>query len=341
MFLIREARPKDLAGVLEVARHLDSYNLPADRKIIRRIIAESQRSFRWKSHHDPRAKFLFVLEEPREGNIVGSSLIIARHGTPELPHLALRLGVERKKSRTLGTVVSHQTLKLVTSRRGYTELGGLVVLPHYRHHPQRLGKQLSYARFAYMAHRRWAFRESLLVEFRPKLNLTEGNDFWKELGGRFTGLSYHVADRLSATNKEFALALFPKEKIYCTLLSENARRDLDPARTMGAGEHMLEKIGFRFLGQVDPFDGGPHYGARFHRVSLVKKTRFYRFVKHTPTYQDITRRSDLVMAPKEDGVRAVLSGAIERGGSVILPVETISRLELRPGDRFSMTPFNL
>ncbi len=342
MFLIREARPKDLTGVLEVARHLDSYNLPADRKTIREIIEASQRSFRWKSHHDPRAKFLFVLEEPRRGNIIGSSLIIARHGTPELPHLAFRLGVERKKSLTLGKAMLHQTLELHASQRGYTELGGLVVLPRYRHHPEKLGKQLSYARFAYMAHRPRGFRKGLLVEFRPKMNLTEGNNFWKELGGKFTGLSYHKADRLSATNKEFALSLFPEEKVYCSFLSEKARRDLDPRRTgRGAGVHMLEKIGFRFLGQVDPFDGGPHYGAPFHRVLLIKKTRFYRFDERSPLLREQTRQADLVMAPKKDGVRAVLSEHAERGQSILLPAETVFRLRLRHGDRVSLTPFHL
>jgi arginine N-succinyltransferase len=39
--------------------------------------------------------------------------------------------------------------------------------------------------------------------------------------------------------------------------------------TRGA-KHLLEKIGFTYRNEVDPFDGGPHYSCKLKEVSLVK-----------------------------------------------------------------------
>ena len=35
-------------------------------------------------------------------------------------------------------------------------------------------------------------------------------------------------------------------------------------------EHLLERIGFRRVDRIDPFDGGPHYEAKVDEVSLVR-----------------------------------------------------------------------
>ena len=40
--------------------------------------------------------------------------------------------------------------------------------------------------------------------------------------------------------------------------------------TRGA-RHLLEKIGFTYKNEVDPFDGGPHYGCKLKDVSVIKK----------------------------------------------------------------------
>jgi arginine N-succinyltransferase len=37
--------------------------------------------------------------------------------------------------------------------------------------------------------------------------------------------------------------------------------------------HLLRRAGFHFLGTVDPFDGGPHYGAMLEEVQPMQRSR--------------------------------------------------------------------
>lgn len=272
MFLIRQARPSDLAQVLKLAAYLNSYNLPSDKSYLKDLLSVSEKSFAGKISQKEKARYLFVAEETKTRKVVGSSLIIACHGTPKLPHLSFELAEETKTSRFLSRRVEHLTLRLKADTRGFTEIGGLVVLPGYRRHPEKIGKQLSYARFEYIARHPKKFMPRLIVEYLPKLDPQKGNRLWELLGEKFTRLSYAQADRLSALSKEFILSLFPKEKIYACFLPDGVVRSLGkPGEGAKVSVRLLEKIGFHFLNQIDPFDGGPHYGAALREI--VKKFR--------------------------------------------------------------------
>lgn len=339
MFLIRSAGPEDLNQVLKLARHLDSYNLPDDKEDLKELLRDTRASFRGSLMRKEKMRFLLVAEDMKTGRLAGCSLIIARHGTRELPHLALRLSSEARTSRFLSKRVDHAVLKLSVDTAGSTEIGGLVVLPAYRHLKDKIGKQLSYARFAYMARHPQKFRRKVIVEYLPKLAPGgNGNALWEALGRKFTGLSYREADRLSAKSKEFILSLFPRGKIYGCFLPDAVVRDLG---TPGPGAKislkMLAKIGFRFLGQIDPFDGGPHYGAALSKISLVRKTDTLEFSGAAKRAGQ--RPSVLVMAEKGGVARAVAVSFQKRGKRVFLPEEAVKAMQLRKGDRVSLTPF--
>jgi arginine N-succinyltransferase len=38
-------------------------------------------------------------------------------------------------------------------------------------------------------------------------------------------------------------------------------------------ERMLRKIGFEYAGQIDPFDGGPHFSSPTDQITVVKNAR--------------------------------------------------------------------
>ena len=85
------------------------------------------------------------------------------------------------------------------------------------------------------------------------------NVFWEHFGRRFINLSYVEADRFCQYSREFMTSLLPHEDMYLTLLPPEARqgiaqvgKDTVPARKM------LEALGFKYCGRIDPFDGGPH-----------------------------------------------------------------------------------
>ncbi len=340
MFLIRNAVQKDLKQILGLARYLDSYNLSADKYVLKKLLHDTGLSFRAKIKEKDRMKFLFVAEEIGSGKIIGCSLIIARHGTPLLPHLSFELKEEYKTSRFLSKRIEHQTLKLRADPKGFTEIGGLVVLPKYRELPEKIGKELSYARFLYMARNPKKFQRRMIVEYLPKLDPESGNKLWESVGRKFTKLSYRQADRLSAVNKEFILSLFPKEKVYGCFLSDTVVRNLGmPGAGAKKSLRMLEKIGFRFLNQIDPFDGGPHYGAAFSKISLVRNTAFLRYDGKMPVRKNENSLA-MIMYEKRGTVRSLLGAYERRGKSVRLNSETAELLGVHHGEILALVSFN-
>jgi arginine N-succinyltransferase len=133
---------------------------------------------------------------------------------------------------------------------------------------------VSYARFAFIAGRREAFRDKLLAELLPPLERDGTSHLWEALGRRFTGMSYAEADRLSSRDKEFIRDLFPLGEIHTSLFDDRARDVIGKvgAQTLGV-ERMLSAVGFRYARRVDPFDGGPHFVAPTEEVSLIRDSR--------------------------------------------------------------------
>jgi len=280
-FRIRQARVGDLPALWPLARRLNSYNLPADRRMLAQLVATSVQSFRG-AVTKARARYLFVLERRpvsqgppgRRPQIIGCSLILAKHGTPRLPHLWMDVKTVRMASRTLRRRIVHQVLQLGMTTDGPTEIGGLIVHPAYRGRPERFGRQLSYARFVYMAMHPERFEPRVLVEYLPPLTRRGDSLLWQAFGRRFTGLSYRWADRLSMTNKEFILRLFPRTPVYTAVFPPVVRRQIGVVHPAAAGAcAMLQGIGFRSLRQVEPFDGGPYFGALRRRITVVRRTR--------------------------------------------------------------------
>lgn len=305
MFLIRQAGREDFPGVFQLAKLLDSYNLPADQKTIRQLLECSEDSFAGRLPKS-KARYLFVLEErptvsDTEGvrhRVVGCSLILAKHGTRAKPHLWLGLESITRRSRTLGIQRSNPVLRLGFTEDGPTEVGGLVVLPGYRKNRECCGLQISYVRFLYMGIHPARFERKILVEYRGAFGAGNRSPFWESVGRVFTGLPYRQADRLSVTNKEFILGLFPHEPIYCALLPESVRKAIGaihPAAQRAAG--LLKGIGFRPIPQIEPFDGGPYYSASQGQVRLIRLMRWLRAAVIRPG----TFRPQRGPAPFEEG----------------------------------------
>jgi arginine N-succinyltransferase len=272
MFLIRDARAEDLEDLLGVARFLDSVNLPADRARLRDLLELSTESFAG-TREVPQRRYLFVLTEGQSGPVVGASMIFAQHGSRRAPHVYFDVLEEERYSQTLDVHVVHRILRIGYNYKGVTEIGGLVIRPELRRHPERLGRLLSYVRFMYLALHRPVFREEVLSELMPPLEPDGTSRLWEALGRRFTGLSYQEADRLSHENKEFIRALFPEEPIYATLLPAEVQGLIGQVGPETKGvEKMLKRIGFEYADRIDPFDGGPHFRARLEDIAPVRLT---------------------------------------------------------------------
>jgi arginine N-succinyltransferase len=273
MFLIRESFEEDVEQILDVAQHLDSVNLPADRGHIERILALSTASF-GESIPTVEREYLFVLEDLEARRVIGTSMIHAQHGTRRSPHVFLQVLKEERYSETLDRYMVHECLRLAYNYDGPSEIGGLIVLPQYRGHAESLGKLLSYTRFLFIAMHRMLFRDQVISELMPPLEPDGTSRLWNHFGRKFTGLTYGEADLLSKDNKEFIRTLFPHSLIYTSLFPEEVKEVIGVVGPDTRGvEKMLRRVGFEYAQQIDPFDGGPHFIAETDRVTLVKDAR--------------------------------------------------------------------
>jgi arginine N-succinyltransferase len=337
-FVVRDARPADLEPLLRLSRILDSINLPTERDDLRKVIAQSRRSFAGTLEDPSKGIYVFVAEDRQTGIPAGGSMIIAKHGTPESPHYYLEVGSDDRYSKTLHKMFRHSYLHLHHSMDGPTEVGGLIVEPKLRRHPARLGTQLSFVRFLYMALHRDRFGTDVIAEMKPPLTPKGENRFWECYGSRVTGLTFREADKLSTKDKEFIPALFPNVPIYTCMLPLAVQQEIGTVgpQTKGA-VRLLEHIGLRFLNQIDPFDAGPYYGARIDDVSAVRQTRRGRLAPEVDGTEGLRRDPHLV-AVEDRGLLAFRALARWHGETVFLAPAVLAELGLRPQTPAAVLP---
>ncbi len=308
-------------------------SLPHNKKRISELIEVSEKSFAGELPID-KSKYLFVAEDLYTGNIAGSSQIKAKKGSVDDPAYAFELIKKERFSKDLGIGFIHQVLKLKITTNGQSEIGGLVVDQSYRKRPEKVGKLLSLARFQFIGMHKDYFSDELLSEMAPPLLDDGRSEFWQSLGARFTGMPYQEADRLSHQNKEFIRSLFPEEEIYLCLLDPQARLVLGQVNELTRPAlAMLEKVGFKYKDEVDPFDGGPHLGVKVNDVSLIKSAKNLSIHKGTGDFSGLG-----LISPIRNGNFKLIQSSFNIGGDKIyLPERALEVLEVSEGDQVCFT----
>lgn len=384
MFLIRRAKPDDSPTLLKLAKMVHFINLPADKEIIDEKIAWSRQCFLMSGEGEPglrlgspaarRAQpaparaahsngilaaglraltgraplFMFVMEdnsaEAGGGAVVGTSQIISKMGGPGAPNVSLQLSRKEMFSESLQQGVTHTVAKIHLDESSPTEIGGLILQPSFRGHRRKLGRFISLVRFHFMALNRSMFSDRVLAEMMGPITSDGHNPFWEHCTRRFINLSYDEADKFCQTSKEFILTLFPRDDIYLTLLSPEARSvvgqvgpETVPAR------RMLEKLGFQYHNRIDPFDGGPHLEAQLDAVSVVRHTAAAKLAD--PARADDAAglsRHGIVSVLREDGefFAVEVPFDLDRQGRVVVSAGSLAALQAEPGMTAGYTPLD-
>ncbi len=343
MILLRGARETDLDSMLRFAQIPGMFNLPGDRDTLRERIQKSQSSFKNTGLALSDTKYTFIAEDLKSGNILATSMIAGQHGTPDSPHFYFQSGHEKRFSETINTGFIHGTLTLNYETEGPSEIGALVVDPEYRNHESRVGRQIAFVRFLYVASARKRFRDKIIAELLPPLNKRGLSPLWEAIGRRFTSMDYWEADQLSAKNKDFIFDLFPSGKIYTTFLPAEARNAIGKVgKETEPVLHMLKKIGFEYKNQVDPFDGGPHLWADTDRITPIFKTQ--KFVwKSGALNTDSPPVPGLLTKLYEPGTssefQAVAVSASVHGDEITVKNFPEKTLEITSGDSVLFMPY--
>lgn len=330
-YLVRGARREDVNKLFDLAKQFTLLNLPANRSAINEKIEKSLASFNGDLDKED-AEYLFVVEELDSGYLCGSSQIIAKQGTSKVPAFSFKVAKKERFSQALGVGFIHQILRLNVTQDGPTEVGGLVVDRAYRRIPERLGKLISLSRFMYIGMNLDKFEDELHSEMAPPLTEEGRSEFWEALGRRFTGMPYAEADSLSQQNKEFIQTLFPEEDIYLCLLDAKARLVMGQVgEQTQAALSMLEKQGFKFKNEVDPFDGGPHLGVETKQLKLIKEMKFLKTSMSPRTVEPYLQPGLVGVQRDGEFLAGFTSYSIEKEG-LCLPPSAIKVLNLEPGE---------
>lgn len=343
MFLLREVRPSDLDDLYELAERLNTLNLPANREVLKKRIEYSRASFGGRYDDPADCEYIFVLRDLEQDKVIGTCMIIAKHGTFERPAVYFKVNEVQKYSTTIERHFVHQTLQLHFDFRGPTEIGGLILHPDYRGHRLKLGKLLLFVRFLYMGMHPEKFEDEVVAELLPELNADGTSDLWDHLGRHFTGLDYMTADKMSRENIEFIRSLFPFEPLYTSMLPADVQAKIGkvgpPTKPV---EKMLKGIGFTYDHSIDPFDGGPTFRARAQNCEPIQRTSRQTFVR--------------LMLPEEDaeGVamvgfeydsklvrfRAAFGEYRRCEGGVAFRSVVADKLHMEPGDEVGFMPLS-
>ncbi len=336
--MLRPVEERDLDALVELARQLDSMNLPSDRDFLASRIEISERSFGGRVDDWRETVYVFALEDTDAGRCVGTSTILAKHGRPGMPYFWLAVTTEERRSVELDKRFVHTKLQLKSSEDGPTEIGGLILDPGYRKHAEKCGKALSIVRFAYMSLYPDRFEREVIAEMLSPFEAPGQNLLWNAFGAHFTGLPYREADHLSARSKQFIADLFPRDPVYATLFPPEVQEVIgETNETAKAALRILERLGFRPLNQVDPFDGGPYVGAAREAIVSVRERR--RLVLPGLVSERVAAEGALALLSAEGqfGFRATVV-PLDDEGAPLVSKRCREALGVTAGDQVLVTP---
>ncbi len=362
LFVVRRAMVSDLPTLHKMSKMVHFINLPPDQEILADKIRNSRKSFlraarNAKTVHKPKGPsvtggmsektamadiFMFVLEEINTEGCIGTSQLVSQMGGPGHPNVCFKLETREKYANDLKFGARHTVARVHLDESGPTELGGLVLQPSFRGHKMKLGRFIALVRFHFIGLHRKMFRQTILAELMAPISPNGESLVWDTLGRRFIPLSYEEADRFCQYSREFMMELLPAGDIHLSLLPPAARAQIGEVgpETLPA-RRMLERLGFKYEGFVDPFDGGPYVTAKTDDIDLVKNT-FHATLGPAIGHEQ-TDQVGIVSVLNGDGdFRAIQTAfSIDRSGRLRVTSEAMAALHTEPEVDVGCTPMRV
>ena len=266
MYIMRPISEKDLDAYEEFAikSSLGVINLPKNREVLREKILASETAFHADIEKPYLENYIFVLEDTSTGELGGTSGICSRMGVTE-PTYHFRIQTITNEY----TKKEMQILTTVAYPIGPTEIFALYLKPEFR--KEGLGKLLSLGRFLFMASYRERFEDYVVAEMRGYIREDNSVPFWDSFCRKFLDVSYDILCEMELQSRAFIPCIIPKWPIYTTLLPKEAQDYMAKThdRTVPALK-MLDREGFVFTQEIDPFDGGPKLGCKIEDIATIK-----------------------------------------------------------------------
>ena len=340
MMLFRSARASDLDAIYQLAEHcgVGMTTLPKDKELLHKRLEWALASFQKKVNSPKSEYYLFVLEDPANSQIVGTSGIESAIGH-ELPFYSYKLSKRTRICHSLNIRSDYEVLSLVNDNQGRSEICTLFLEPSYRHNFN--GLLLSRARFLFMAQYPNRFAPIVIAEMRGISDESGHSPFWDHIGRHFFHMPFIDADRLTlSTNKQFIADLMPRNPIYVKLLDPAAQAVIGkPHQSTVPAMNILLNEGFRYNSYVDIFDAGPTIEAPVAEIRTIVASR----IMSVKSISDDVSSKRFLLANTELDFRATVSQVIfnEHQRSCIISKKTAQILKLKRGDEIRIAPLQI
>ena len=259
MFVVRPVEPNDIDALESLLALAPSgvHTLPRTREAVAALIERSVASFAAHVDIPSEESYLFVLEDPAQGELLGTAALHAQAGSNGT-YFAFRNDVIQQVSRDLNISHSVHALTLCSELTAYSQLSGFTL--RHRDNPGPEAALLSRARllFAVLAPHRFGDRF-----FVPLAGVTDEHGqspFWDALGRKFFKMDFLDAERIigGARNRTLIVELMPHYPVYVPLLPGPAQEVMGQIHPEGElAFRMLTVEGFVADEYIDIFDGGP------------------------------------------------------------------------------------
>lgn len=247
-------------------------SLPVDDTQLKEKIERAELSFAKNINKPLNESYLFVLEDSKTGDVIGTTAIEAAVGL-SVPLYHYHLGKTVHHSPTLNVFNTVDTLTMCNDYTGCSEICTLFLREDSR--AGLTGRFLSRSRFLFMAQHSERFADTVIAEMRGVSEEDGHSPFWQWLQQHFFNIEFPEADHLVGLgDKVFINELMPKYPIYVNLLSKKAQAVIGHVheKTKPALK-LLEKEGFEHRGYVDLFDAGPTVEAKLGNIHSVRESQ--------------------------------------------------------------------
>ncbi len=272
-YRVRAATGDDYRSIYQMAKLTGGgfTNLPPDRATLVGKLDKSEKSFAREEDSQSSDLYMFVLENPKTGDIRGTCQVFGQVGVSQ-PFYSYHLSTMTQSSPELGKTFRNQLLTLTTDLEGSSEVGGLFLHPEVR--AGGWGSLLARSRYLFMKLHRARFGDVTLAELRGVMDEAGNAPFWDALAGKFFGMTFPEADEFNAVHgTKFIADLMPRTPVYVVLLTEAAKAVIGQPHPSGrAALRMLEEEGFYFDRYIDIFDGGPTVTADTDDIRTIRES---------------------------------------------------------------------
>lgn len=340
MMLLRSAKKQDLKYIYSLAQRsgFGLTTLPADKAILGKRLEWSTESFH-KTVTEPNGEYyLFVLEDPESGKVVGTSAVEASVGH-DIPFYSYKLSKRTRICHSLNIRTDYEVLSLVNDKQGASEICTLFLDPDYRHSSH--GLLLSRSRFLFIANNPLRFAPMVIAEMRGISDEHGRSPFWDAAGSHFFNMSFAEADRLTiSTNKQFIADLMPRNPVYVKLLNPEAQKIIGkPHASTVPAMNILLREGFRYNQYVDIFDAGPTIEAPRNSIRTIAASQ----VMTVKNVSDDVSSQRFLISNTELNFRATICQIIFNEGqkTCILSKKSAELLQVSCGDTVRIAPLKL